>query len=88
MMADAGIPVDVIARLNDRSRRYVSEYLARHATQVRGGTAPPPLVLHDRPRPRPARRPDPDRRFRARLEELETFLDTHGRLPKNRRNET
>lgn len=80
MMADAGIPVDVIAHLNDRSPRYVGEYLARHAETVRGGLAPPPLVLHG-PRPRPASLSDPDRRFRARLEEFEAFLATHGRRP-------
>lgn len=80
-MADAGIPVDVIARLNDTSPRYVGQYLARHAETVRGGPAPTPLVLHDRPRPRPASLPDPDRRFRVRLEELEAFLAAHGRRP-------
>lgn len=78
-MADAGIPVDVIARLNDRSPRYVNQYLSRHAEAVRGGPAPPRLVLHDRPRPRPASHPD--RRFRARLAELEAFLAANGRRP-------
>lgn len=81
MMAEAGVPVEVIARLNDRSRQHVGRYLSRHAKAVRGGPTPPPLVLHDRPRPRPASLPDPDRRFRARLEELEAFLAAHGRRP-------
>lgn len=81
MMAQAGIPVEVIARLNDRSTRYVGEYLARNAPPAPAGTSPPPLVLHDQPRPRPANLPDPDRRFRVRLAELEAFLAANGRRP-------
>lgn len=70
-MADASISVDVIARLNDRSRQQVGQYLARHAEEV----------LQDRPRPRSVSLTDPDRRFKVRLEELEFFRAAHSRRP-------
>lgn len=81
LMADRGVPLSVIARLNDVNPKYVRDYVTRRGEALRGGPAPSPLVLHDRPRPRPARLPDPDRRWRARLSEFEAFLATHQRRP-------
>ncbi|GAA1681245.1 hypothetical protein GCM10010977_32340 [Citricoccus zhacaiensis] len=81
MMADAGVPIAVIARLNEADPSYVRRYIRERGEALRGGPAPARLFLHDRPRPRPASMPDLDRRWRARLEELQRFLDTHQRRP-------
>lgn len=79
LMSDKGVSTAVIARLNDVSPDYVREYVRRRGEALRGGPAPVRLVLHDRPRP--SSRPDPDRRWRARLEELDRFLLEHQRRP-------
>ncbi|MFC4431028.1 helicase associated domain-containing protein [Citricoccus alkalitolerans] len=81
MMADAGVPIAVIARLNEADPKYVRNYIRQRGEALRGGPAPARLFLHDRPRPRPAYLPDPDRRWRARLEELQRFLVAHQRRP-------
>lgn len=87
MMSDQGVPAAVIARLNDVSPDYVREYVRRRGEALRGGPAPVRLALHDRPRPRPSNWPDPDRRWRARLEELDQFLRDHQRRPHARRSD-
>lgn len=81
MMADAGVPIVVISRLNEADPSYVRRYIRERGEALRGGPAPARLFLHDRPRPRPASLPDLDRRWRARLEELQRFLDVHQRRP-------
>jgi hypothetical protein len=81
LMADAGIPFEVIARLNERSPAYVRDYVRRRGDTMRGGPAPVRPVLHDRPRPKPARWRDPDRRWQVRLQELARFLHDHQRRP-------
>jgi hypothetical protein len=88
LMSDKGIPATVIARLNDVDPAYVRSYVRVRGEALRGGPAPVRQLLHDRPRPRPAHRPDPDRRWRARLQELEAFLAEHQRRPHSPRNET
>jgi hypothetical protein len=88
LMADQGIPATVIARLNDVDPAYVRNYVRVRGQALRGGPAPVRQLLHDRLRPRPAHRPDPDRRWRARLQELEAFLAGHQRRPLSPRNET
>lgn len=87
-MADRGVSIEKIARLNDRTPEYVREYIRRRGEAIRGGPAPISPRLHDRPRPRPARLPDPDRRWRARLEELDTFLTAHQRRPRATRGDS
>jgi hypothetical protein len=86
--ADQGIPATVIARRNDVDPAYVRTYVRVRGEALRGGPAPVRQLLHDRPRPRPAHRPDPDRRWRARLQELDRFLAGHQRRPHSPRNET
>ncbi|QCU77944.1 hypothetical protein E7744_06925 [Citricoccus sp. SGAir0253] len=88
MMADAGVPFPVIARLNDTDAKYVRDYVRHRGEAIRGGPAPVPLWVHDRPVPRPAGYADTDRRWRARLAQLEAFLAEHHRRPHSPRNET
>ncbi|QCU79682.1 hypothetical protein E7744_15305 (plasmid) [Citricoccus sp. SGAir0253] len=81
LMADAGVPFEVIARLNNADPKYVRDYVRLRGEALRGGPAPARLLVHDRPRPRPSRYADRDRRWRARLAQLEAFLTTHHRRP-------
>ncbi|WMY80067.1 helicase associated domain-containing protein [Citricoccus sp. I39-566] len=88
LMADAGIPFAIIARLNDIDAKYVRDYVRRRGEAIRGGPAPAPVLVHDRPVPRPVGYADTDRRWRARLTQLEAFLAEHHRRPHSPRNET
>ncbi len=82
-MYQQGVSVEQIARVNHREPAQVLQYLSG----VYGRT---PELFHarprrelvcDRPRPRPATWPDRDRRLKAMLAQLESFLSEHGRRP-------
>lgn len=64
-----GVPTERMLRYFQNVRRHYPHLLADR------------LMLHDQPRPRPARYPDRDRFFRAQLRAFVAFLEEHGRRP-------
>jgi hypothetical protein len=80
MMAKAGVTPERIAGLHGLPVRKVRDYVGRvrreHPQLFVGA-----VLVHDRPRPRPATWPDRDRRFKDRLAEYVAFVDEHGRRP-------
>jgi hypothetical protein len=82
-MHQRGVSVEQIARLNGREVEAVLQYLRgvhQRAPEL-VATRPTRQVVYDRPRPRPESWPDPDRRWKAQLAQLEAFLTENGRRP-------